>query len=95
LGKKFFNDRLYINVGGNLQVGDFNNRQNSLRNKDVLGGDFLIEYSLTDDGQIKIQAYSKSDYDIFAKYNKTGIGLSYQKSFSDYKSIFNFGKKQK
>lgn len=82
LGKKFFNNRLYINVGGNLQVGD----SNDSKINDVLGGDFLIEYSLSDDGQIKIKAYSKSDYDI-AKYNKTGIGLSYQKSFSDYKNI--------
>ncbi len=89
LGKKFFNDRLYINVGGNLQVDDVIDVSNS-----VLGGDFLIEYDLTNDGQIKIKAYSRSDYDIFAKYNKTGIGLSYQKSFKDYQSIFNF-KKQK
>jgi len=90
LGKKFFNDRLYVNLGGNLQVDDVIDVSNS-----VWGGDFLIEYSLTDDGQIKIKAYSKSDYDIFdnAKYNKTGIGLSYQKSFSDYESIINFKKK--
>jgi len=83
LGKKFFNDRLYINIGGNLQMSD---QQKNL--PDVLGGDFLIEYSLTDDGQIKVKAYNKSDYDIFAKYNKSGIGLSYQRSFSDYNTIF-------
>jgi len=93
-GKKLLNDRLYINVGGNLQLGEEEAEQVGLQNSSVIAGDFLIEYSLTADGKLKIKAYNQSDYDIITKrYNKTGVGLSYQETFSDYGDLFRFKKK--
>lgn len=96
LGKRFLNNRLYISVGGNLQVGTVTT-QNQLKDKNVntfFGGDFLIEYTLTADRQLKVKAYRQNDYDVIQRFNKTGIGLSYQKSFKNYGNIFNFKKKE-
>jgi len=95
LGKRFLDNRLYINVGGNLQVGNTVSSQNALKEKNIntfFGGDFLIEYTLTEAGQLKVKAYRQNDYDIIQRYNKTGIGLSYQTSFKEYSDIFKFKK---
>jgi len=97
LGKRFLDNRLYISVGGNLQVGSTAAAQSELNDKNVntfFGGDFLIEYILTPSGQLKIKAYRQNDYDIIQRYNKTGIGLSYQTSFKRYSDIFDFKKKK-
>jgi len=96
LGKRFLNNRLYISIGGNLQVGSTAATQSQLKDKNVntfFGGDFLIEYALTADGQLKVKAYRQNDYDIIQRFNKTGIGLSYQTSFKNYSDIFKFKKR--
>ncbi len=79
--------RLAINVGGNF---DFGNTNNSVASTNNLAGDFSIEYSLTEDGRVRVRAFRNSEYDLFsdAYRNKGGVGLYYKKEFNSFKDLF-------
>ncbi len=79
--------RLAINVGGNF---DFGNTSTSVASANNLAGDFSVEYSLTEDGRIRIRAFRDSEYDLFsdAYRNKGGVGLYFKKEFNSFKELF-------
>lgn len=88
LGKRLLNDRLYVTLGGNLQLEKGGSTDATVSNQ-VLAGDFLIEYNITPDGTLKVKAYNQSDYDIIAKrVNKSGIGLSLRRQYDRYSDLF-------
>ncbi len=84
VSKRFLDDRLTIDVGGNVGLNQDDagiiQDDNSAGN---VSGDFNIEYSLTPDGRLKVKAFRKNAYDIFVErnQNKTGVGFFYRKSF--------------
>ncbi len=82
LTKKFANNRLIVNVGGNFDFGQQN--QNNT-NRNFAGGDLELEYILTKDGNVRIKAFSKGQYDAFnsRSINRTGAGISYRQEFND------------
>ena len=79
--------RLSINVGGNF---DFGNTSTSIASANNLAGDFSVEYSLTEDGRIRVRAFRDSEYDLFsdAYRNKGGVGLYFKKEFNSFKELF-------
>jgi hypothetical protein len=94
LTKRFFNNRLSINVGGNVDFGDkygvdqSGNITNSKKN--YVNGDFQVEYALTKSGNFRAKAFNRSDYDNFnnKNRNKTGLGLSFRQDFDNFKDLF-------
>jgi translocation and assembly module TamB len=80
LSKRLFDDRLSIQVGGNLDVAGSRSNEEDLSN---LAGDFLLEYQLTEDGRYRLRVFSRSHFDILNQNNnyRTGIGLMYKKSY--------------
>jgi len=92
LSKRFFNDRLSINVGGNFDFGEsYENTSNS--SSTFFGGNVSFEYTLTENRRWRIKAFTDSDYDNYNDDNrktKTGIGLSYRREFDDIFDLFNF-----
>ena len=87
LTKRFFNDRVTIDVGGDFDFGgpttaggDPGDDKNQTTN---IAGDFIIEYSIREDGRIRLKAFRKSDYDIFSQgnRNKTGMSVFYREEF--------------
>lgn len=96
LSKKFFNDRLTINIGGNFEFQEANAVVNTTANTGI-AGDFVIEYDVTPDGRVKIKAYHRTqDFDIFnARRSKTGISISYSKDFDKMKELFRREKRKK
>lgn len=96
LTKKFFNNRLSVNVGGNLDFGD--NYQNAVgsptgvsNNKSTYAtGDFQVEYVLDKNGAWRAKTYNRNDYDNFnnRNINKTGIGLSFRQDFDNWADLF-------
>jgi len=87
LTKRFFNDRVTIDVGGDFDFGgtttaggEPSDNKNSTTN---IAGDFIIEYSIREDGRIRLKAFRKSDYDIFSQgnRNKTGMSVFYREEF--------------
>lgn len=93
LSKRFLDDRITINVGGNVDFGQ-ENIQNEAGNT-FFGGDFSVEYAFTKSRRFRMKAFTTSDYDYFSQSNRTraGVGVSYRKEFDGLKenknSIFN------
>lgn len=91
LSKRFLNDRMTINVGGNVDFGDqFSEDANSGTN---FTGDFEFNYAITEDRRLKFKAFSNTDYDIFDQGYRTnaGLGLSFNRSFNNIKELFGRG----
>ena len=88
LSKRFMNDRMTINVGGNVDFGDqFSDDVNSGTN---FTGDFEFNYAITEDRRLKFKAFSNTDYDIFDQGYRTnaGLGLSFNRSFNNINELF-------
>jgi hypothetical protein len=95
LTKRFFNNRLSINVGGNLDFGDNKSTAGSVQTTTnnpnaYVTGDFQIEYVLDKNGAWRAKTYNRNDYDNFNQRNrnKTGIGLSYRQDFDRWVDLF-------
>ena len=85
LSTQLFNDRVSVNVNGNLGMGD--NSQN--KNASNIAGDFDIDYKITKNGKFRIKYYARSnDNQIYddSKY-KQGIGVYYRENFDTFKEL--------
>jgi len=88
LTTKFLNDRISINVGGNV---DFGENQTGVENNNAtyFGGNATIEYALTENRRFRIKAFTNTDYDYFNQGNMTraGVGLSFKREFDNLKDL--------
>jgi hypothetical protein len=73
----FLKDKLKVHIGGNLDV---NNSQNGA-NQNYFGGDVVVEYSLSGDGNLKLKLYNRYENSLFGQRNRAGGGISYQLDF--------------
>ena len=95
LSKRFLNDRMTINVGGNVDFGDeLSDAGNSGTN---FTGDFEFTYAITEDRRLKFKAFSNTDYDIFDQGYRTnaGLGISFSRNFNNLKELFGRNKESK
>lgn len=84
LDQYFLNDKLRVHIGTNV---DFNNN-NSATGKSYIGGDFIVEYAISESGHLKVRAYNRSESNIFGPRIRTGVGISYQREFETFESLF-------
>lgn len=88
LTTKFLNERVTINVGGNV---DFGTNQLGIDNANTtyFGGNASIEYALTENRRFRIKAFTNTDYDYFNQGNNTraGVGLSFRREFDTFKEL--------
>lgn len=79
--------RLTINVGGNF---DFGANETAAATTNNLYGDFSLEYSITEDGRIRVRGFRETDYDIFAEdyRGRAGVGVSFRKDFDRFSELF-------
>jgi hypothetical protein len=98
LTKKLSNDRLVINVGGDVQYGRDRLVTQTANNNTGLVGDVEVEYMITADGKVRVKAYSRYDNTYIRLENesnlRTGIGLVYQKEFDRINQLFSRDKKR-
>jgi len=82
LTTKFLNDRVTINVGGNVDFGA-NQLGTENSNTTYFGGNASVEYALTENRRFRIKAFTITDYDYFFQSNNTraGVGLSFKREF--------------
>jgi len=83
LRQEFFNDRLSVLVGGNVDIG------NSARVPDAsgtfLGNDVVIEYYINRDRTLKMRVYQRLEPDIGGGSRlEVGTGLSYRREFDSF-----------
>ena len=84
LGRSFLNDKIIVNVGGDL---DFNVRNTStIQNSDLQWlPDVNIEFILTKDRKLRAIIFNRNSLDIngsaLGKRNRQGVSISYRKDF--------------
>jgi hypothetical protein len=90
LKKQLFNDRLSVQVGGNVDVEGAASKQNSASN---LTGDVTVEYKLTKDSTYLLKGFRHNLYEgaIDGQLIETGVGVVYVKDFNKWKDL---GKKK-
>jgi hypothetical protein len=81
LTKQIFNNRLSIDVGGNLDV--YSHKGGSIADFTTLAGDFVLNYLLNENGNYRLKVFRRSNFDIISDSNvhKTGVGISFNKAF--------------
>ncbi|WP_109699503.1 translocation/assembly module TamB domain-containing protein [Chitinophaga deserti] len=84
--KSFLNNRIRLYVGGNYDWG----RVSASSSTQNFAGDFRIEYLLTPDGRVRLNAFSKMDYDVLLLDNRmrSGIGMGYVRDFNRFSELF-------
>jgi translocation and assembly module TamB len=94
LKKQLFNDRLSVQVGGNVDVEGAKAKQNSASD---ITSDVTIEYKLTNDGRYRLKGFRHNQYEgaIDGQLIETGMGISYVRDFNKWKDFFRAPKKTK
>ena len=84
LGRSFLNDKIVVNVGGDL---DFNVRNTStIQNSDLQWlPDVNVEFILSKDKKLRAILFNRNSLDIngsaLGKRNRQGVSISYRKDF--------------
>lgn len=87
--KVIVNDRISVQAGGNFGSASYAGVNG------VLGGEFVIEYVLTQDRRLKIKAYGGSEANITGGFRKRGgVALSYKREFESFSELFNARKEK-
>lgn len=84
LSGRLLNNRLIIN-------GNFGYRDNPMRNTNFVG-DFEAMWLLTKNGEFRLKGYNQTNDRYFTKSTLTtqGIGLMYQKDFTNWRELFDW-----
>lgn len=92
LTQNYFNDRLTVLLGGNLEMNN-RFRPGAGNTGTFLGNDLVIEYSLTKDRSLKIRVYQRLQPDFSGRRMQVGTGLSYRKEFNSFDDFWKSFKK--
>ena len=87
LKKQLFNERLSVQIGGNIDVEGAKAQQNSASD---FTSDITIEYKLTKDGRYRFKAFRHNQYEgaIDGQLVETGAGVVYVRDFDKWKDFF-------
>ena len=88
VSKTLLNDRVTVQVGGNVDVEGEKAKQNNASN---VAGNISIEYKLTDDGRYKLKGFRENEYEnpIEGELTKTGFGIMYRRNYNKLKELFS------
>jgi hypothetical protein len=87
IGKNYLNDRLKLQVGSSYDWGRPSSTATAGTTSNFnLAGDFRAQYLLTADGGVNLLGFRSSNYDLFqgANITRTGVGVSFRKSFDNF-----------
>jgi len=92
--KEFLNDRVSVQVGGNVELEGERTRENEISN---IAGNVNVEYKITPNGRYKLRAFRRIEYEnpIEAELINTGIGITYSREFRRFKNLLESDKKRK
>jgi hypothetical protein len=93
--KKEFNDRLSVQVGGNVNMNDNTTAQPTTGQQNITG-DVAVEYKITKDGRFRFKAFRENNYEglIDGMLYKTGGGIIFSKDYDKVRDIFDPVKKE-
>ncbi|WP_299754190.1 translocation/assembly module TamB domain-containing protein [uncultured Pontibacter sp.] len=86
--QQFLNDRLTVRVGTDigLEGGSQSNQTMS-----GFGGDISVEYSLTEDGRLRVRGFQRNQYEGFIEggdVRATGVSLIYVREYNNFSDLF-------
>ncbi|NDK55371.1 translocation/assembly module TamB [Pontibacter sp. BT213] len=87
LRQQFLNDRMTVRVGTDIGLEGGQREQSSMSG---FAGDISVEYSLTSDGRLRVQAFQRNQYEDFLEgdVRATGAGLIYQREYDNFSDLF-------
>lgn len=90
--KNYFNDRLNVELGSSLDWGRPTSQDNS--NNFNLVGDFRVQYLLREGGNLRVNIFRASNYDVVVgrNINRGGFGLTWRKSFDSLEELLRGSK---
>lgn len=88
--KTLFKDRLIVELGSAYDWGRPTSASNSSSNLN-LAGDFRVQYLLSEDGRVRLNAFRTSNFDVLINDNvyRGGVGISYRKTFNNFYELFH------
>ncbi|MEN7546636.1 translocation/assembly module TamB domain-containing protein [Rapidithrix thailandica] len=91
LKKQFLNDRLEVNVGGNVELSG-----NKTDSNTGFAENIVIEYKLTKDGRYRLKVFRNNQYDVIVdgQVIVNGVSLLFTKDYNRWKDLFRKKKKQ-
>ncbi|MEO6188221.1 MAG: translocation/assembly module TamB domain-containing protein, partial [Ginsengibacter sp.] len=95
----FFNNKLLVKVGGNVDYRLGQTPSNSNSNF-LFTPDVSFEYLISPDGRFRVIGFNRSDADLgdisgVTRRNRTGLQLSYRKEFDSFEEFFINDRKQR
>jgi hypothetical protein len=89
LEKRFFNDRLSVQVGGKMNLEDPTPENTSFNS---LAGNVVMLYDLTPDGRLKLKGFSTTEYENYleGEITKTGVGIIFNRDYQNLRQMFSF-----
>ncbi len=96
--KNLMNDRVVVEVGSSYDWGRPVNSSSSASNFNLLN-DFRIQLLLSKDGRLRLNGFRTTDYDVLSAINngnitRSGIGISWRKTFDSLPEFLRSVKKQ-
>ncbi len=87
VSKNFFDERLRITVGGNIELEDETRRNTSAGD---IAGDFSIEYMLTPSGTLVLKGFRKKEFDDMfeGQVIETGVALLFKRTYNRLTELF-------
>lgn len=91
---KKINDRLSIEVGGNVDIGTIASTSSVGGNGTFVGNDIVIEYIINDARTLKLKVYQRLEPEIGGvRKLQVGAGLSYRREFNSFSDFLKNLKK--
>ena len=92
VSKNYFNNRLNVEVGSTSDWGHATSASGTSNFN--ITGDFRIQYQVTENSGVRLNAFRTSDYDVTLDRDiqRTGFGISWRKSFDNLSEFFHGNK---
>ena len=88
LRQQFLNDRLTVRVGTDIGLEGGNQSNQTMSG---FGGDISIEYSLTEDGRLRVRGFQRNQYEGIIEggdVRATGVALIFVKEYQNFSDLF-------
>ncbi|MBC5992570.1 translocation/assembly module TamB domain-containing protein [Pontibacter cellulosilyticus] len=91
LRQQFLNDRLTVRVGTDIGLEGGSPAGQSNQTMSGFGGDISIEYSLTEDGRLRVRGFQRNQYEGIIEggdVRATGVSLIYVREYNNFSDLF-------
>lgn len=91
LSKKLLNDRLVVNVTGNVNLEGSQSTSTTASSGNLSNflGDLRLEYKLTDDGRLRLLGFRQRDFDVVSgELTETGVGVIFVRDYNAFRELF-------